>query len=314
MDGTLNINQVFAGESLDFFVSLSSVVGIVGTSGQANYNAGNTVQDALAQFAPRTACHYMSLNIGMVADSATIRGSDVRVNALRRQGMQPVASSTLDALFAFSMSRAARSLGCTQAALGFTPASLAGTTAINGTPQTPMFAHVRALASSTAANTSGSDAAEHTPATTPRTTFRNLLAARNTAPDAPASFVAARLRTQLCALVGLSDAADIDADTAVSDLGLDSLVAIELRNWIAREFDAPLQSSEILGDVRIPALAAKIVSRSRIATVSTATAAPNDSDADAVSASTSAPTSPSASTQPTSPSSSVGDAEKAAWK
>jgi NAD(P)-dependent dehydrogenase (short-subunit alcohol dehydrogenase family) len=160
MDGTLNINQVFAGESLDFFVSLSSVVGIVGTSGQANYNAGNTVQDALAQFSPRTACHYMLLNIGMVADSATIRGSDVRVNALRRQGMQPVASSTLDALFAFSMSLAARSLGCTQAALGFTPASLAGTTAVNGTSQTPMFAHVRALAPSAATNSNGSDAAE----------------------------------------------------------------------------------------------------------------------------------------------------------
>jgi hypothetical protein len=50
LHGTLNLQKNFSKEDLDFFISLSSAVSFLGTSGQANYNAGNAVQDALAQF------------------------------------------------------------------------------------------------------------------------------------------------------------------------------------------------------------------------------------------------------------------------
>lgn len=40
------------------------------------------------------------------------------------------------------------------------------------------------------------------------------------------------------------------------------MVAIELRNWITREFDAPLQSSEVMKDQPIRAIAHRVVSRS----------------------------------------------------
>jgi NAD(P)-dependent dehydrogenase (short-subunit alcohol dehydrogenase family) len=46
--GTWNIHEVF-GNSLDFFVALSSSGGIIGSLGQGNYSAGNTFQDAIAR-------------------------------------------------------------------------------------------------------------------------------------------------------------------------------------------------------------------------------------------------------------------------
>ncbi|EDN98130.1 hypothetical protein SS1G_12987 [Sclerotinia sclerotiorum 1980 UF-70] len=39
-----------------------------------------------------------------------------------------------------------------------------------------------------------------------------------------------------------------ERDGSILNLGQKSLVAIELRNWITREFEAPLQSSEIMTD------------------------------------------------------------------
>lgn len=46
-------------------------------------------------------------------------------------------------------------------------------------------------------------------------------------------------------------------------LGLDSMVAVELRNWVMRQFDAPLQSTEILANQTVQTLAEKIAARSK---------------------------------------------------
>jgi len=47
--GTWNIHEVF-GDSLDFFVLLSSSGGVIGSFSQGNYCAGNTFQDAFARY------------------------------------------------------------------------------------------------------------------------------------------------------------------------------------------------------------------------------------------------------------------------
>lgn len=49
VQGTWNIHEVF-GNSLDFFVLLSSSGGIIGSFSQGNYCAGNTFQDAFARY------------------------------------------------------------------------------------------------------------------------------------------------------------------------------------------------------------------------------------------------------------------------
>jgi len=49
IQGTYNLHNAFASENLDFFIMLSSVSGILGRRGQANYAAGHTFQDAFAR-------------------------------------------------------------------------------------------------------------------------------------------------------------------------------------------------------------------------------------------------------------------------
>lgn len=55
---------------LDFFVMLSSLNGVVGTRGRANYAAGNTYQDALAHYRTDSQTAYISLGLGMIEDSS----------------------------------------------------------------------------------------------------------------------------------------------------------------------------------------------------------------------------------------------------
>ncbi|KAJ6145305.1 hypothetical protein N7470_009200 [Penicillium chermesinum] len=56
---------------------------------------------------------------------------------------------------------------------------------------------------------------------------------------------------------------DMDPSVTVSSLGLDSLVAIEIRNWIAREANANVQVLELLSSGSLMALAEIILNKSQ---------------------------------------------------
>jgi hypothetical protein len=60
------------------------------------------------------------------------------------------------------------------------------------------------------------------------------------------------------------DYAEINLDAPILDFGLDSLVAIELKNWITRTFQSQMETSEILGMPSIRALAEATAHRSTL--------------------------------------------------
>lgn len=74
------------------------------------------------------------------------------------------------------------------------------------------------------------------------------------------------ITTKLAALVAI-DEDDMDLNIPFSELGLDSLVAIEFKSWIVRNFSSPMQTSEILDASSIKGLAALVVKRSNLLTV-----------------------------------------------
>ncbi|KAI0912489.1 KR domain-containing protein [Ustulina deusta] len=49
VDSTWNLHSLLP-HNLDFFILLSSLAGVYGSTSQCNYSAGNTFQDALAKF------------------------------------------------------------------------------------------------------------------------------------------------------------------------------------------------------------------------------------------------------------------------
>ncbi|OLN84398.1 Lovastatin diketide synthase LovF 12 [Colletotrichum chlorophyti] len=253
VQGTLNLNEVFAPEGLSFFICLSSAVTVIGTSGQANYNAGNAVQDALAQFnRERGDCHYMSLNIGTIEGAEATADSQTRVQSLRRQGLTPIMPDELLGFFKYALSSEPRSSGCTQAVIGFTPESLAQTTAANGTAHTPMFTHVREQ---------GRDETQENQSGTKKTIKSMIEEAQDM--EEISQLVALAIGEKVANLVA-GDASEVQLSTSIADFYLDSLITIELRNWINREFQATISVTEIMNSQDFLSLGTKVTSRSAL--------------------------------------------------
>ena len=57
---------------------------------------------------------------------------------------------------------------------------------------------------------------------------------------------------------------DLDTGKPISTFGVDSLVAVEVRNWIFRECKADLSIFDVLSNVPLTALAGKIAAKSKL--------------------------------------------------
>ncbi|KAK5988137.1 Squalestatin tetraketide synthase [Cladobotryum mycophilum] len=66
--GTKNLDELFQGSDVDFFIILSSLTAVVGNVGQANYTAASAYQDALVYSRVARGLPAVSINIGSVPD------------------------------------------------------------------------------------------------------------------------------------------------------------------------------------------------------------------------------------------------------
>ncbi|KAI0442664.1 polyketide synthase [Xylaria telfairii] len=251
--GTLALHRAFASPHLEFFIMLSSTANIIGTSGQANYNAGNATQDSISQANDDNAsCHFLSLDIGWIED-AVATANETRENAVRRAGLKPISHDQLSRFLNYALGAAASKRQLRQMVIGFDTISVSQSISQNGNVRSPMFCHVRGAPML-------SEDMSSLKSSTPLS-FANVVS--NGDHELIVEFIANAVVDKLTRLMFL-DANQINpAHGSILALGVDSLVAIELRNWVAREFDAHMQSSELISDQTIRALAEKITRRSR---------------------------------------------------
>ncbi|CAH0056839.1 unnamed protein product [Clonostachys solani] len=249
-DGSLHLYRAFSSTSLRFFILLSSIVGVVGTSGQANYNAGNVTQDIFSQIHGGDSCRFTSLDIGWVPNTHLVADYEVRKNSVRRAGLHPVLPQALYNFFDHTIAATATTERTSQVIIGIESKDAAQSIAVNGNVYSPLFCHV--IHSATDVKKPSDGATQ---------TFSEVVATGDF--DLIVDFISRRFMAQLARLLYV-DVSTIDRFlTSLLVLGVDSLVAIELRNWVQREFDASVQSSEIFTDQSVYTLSEKIATRSR---------------------------------------------------
>ena len=66
VDGSVHLDRLFADQKLDFFIFFSSMTGVIGNMGQANYTAANTFMCSLAAQRRKRGLAASVINIGVV--------------------------------------------------------------------------------------------------------------------------------------------------------------------------------------------------------------------------------------------------------
>lgn len=229
---------------------LSSVSGVLGLTGQANYAAGNTFQDALAQHRLSAGEKAVSLNLGVITFAGAVADNDwLQEELVDKSGLRPVNEDQFHALL---------SLICdprideseklpSQITVGVTPSAVMRN---ENWASRPLLRH---LANGLGAH--GSDDSHGALG------VASLLQSGSSA-NADAVIMEA-FAQKVSSALGIAHS-DIDVNKPLHQYGVDSLVAVELRGWLAKELQAELGVFEILGGATLTSVAQAAARKSKL--------------------------------------------------
>lgn len=263
--GSFNLHRLLPPQDLDFMIHLSSLAGVNGQMASANYAAGCTFQDALARCTPSST----SLDIGWMADVGLIAETAAFQRQLRDWGnMQMVEERELLEILGMVCSPSGREDANRprQLLVGLmTPADYLSKgkpppTGLTGKPLLAAFAQPIDRDNETASKVDSS-ASGRADAEAAAINHAALFRA-STDDKARVRIVSAALADKLARAMMMS-ADNVDPDRPLSAYGVDSLMAVELRNWILREFGAVLGMWELMdGNKIIRKIAQTVVEKS----------------------------------------------------
>ncbi|KAJ5155942.1 hypothetical protein N7492_008745 [Penicillium capsulatum] len=245
--GTLNLHSLFSVEGLDFFVALSSVASVIGNMGQANYAAGNGFIDSLMEWRRNHGLPGHSINIGLVPDASGL--SDVAEDQESRRRRYKHLEGT--EIMTHELQTLLRVI--INSKLSLPPQIIAGMTDALSRQNAPSawvldrkFDHRLSIAVEDGETSKAQ-------ASSLLKEAGSLDAAGQIVLDALSEYLAHAMATT---------ADSIDPDLPLSALGVDSLKATDVQNWVSRELGAELSSFEFLGSQPTKALASKIAAAS----------------------------------------------------
>ncbi len=248
---------------MDFFLLLSSLCGIVGNLGQANYAAGNTYQDALAHYRASQGEKATSLDIGAIASVGIIAENTDFMGLMGHDEdvIRVVQEGELHAVFDIYLGPDApmtKSGVDVQALVGLSTPQVYMDNGIE-LPQLlsqRLYAPVARL-SSHGANTMMSDTHD-----VDGLNYWKAFRSASSLSEA-ASVVLAALTSKLSRALSVAPE-DLDPSKPLHQYGVDSLVAVELRNWFGKEFEANVTVLKIMNAVDMRAVAALVVDESSV--------------------------------------------------
>jgi acyl transferase domain-containing protein/NADPH:quinone reductase-like Zn-dependent oxidoreductase/NADP-dependent 3-hydroxy acid dehydrogenase YdfG/acyl carrier protein len=221
--GAWHLHQHTRDRALDYFVLFSSISSLVGSPGQSNYAAANAYLDALTHHRRSLGLPSLTVNWSAIADVGFFARDAGLAQELQKQGLSALAPADATAILGMLL----RGDGGQVAAVGFAANQLTTLRKSEATARRLSVVLARA---------------EHDPGRAAGTTARVLLSQlAAAAPEARPQLIEAALRVDLAKLLGVRDS-QIVADQPLVELGIDSLVSVELEAAVrsALGVDLPL--------------------------------------------------------------------------
>jgi thioester reductase-like protein len=267
--GAWNLHQQTLSLPLDFFLMTSSTSAIFGAPGQANYAAANAFLDSLAHYRHGLGLPALALNLGAFAAVGYASRHPELIAYLANMGFPPIAPTEALAVLE-------RLLGSDIAQVGVTRFDF---TRLTAGPMGSMMP--QRFTDLLAANRSGGGAR--------KSEDRLLLQALEQVPaEERIKLVLAALVQEMGRVLGVSTETFL-TDQPLSDLGLDSLMTVEIITWVEQALDLKLPTVELMRNPTTAELAGLLVallddrsagrtSQLRLATVDLRTEAQLDPD------------------------------------
>ncbi|MFC7466563.1 beta-ketoacyl synthase N-terminal-like domain-containing protein [Actinomadura keratinilytica] len=223
--GTANLHELTRDHGVTLFVLFSSIVGVLGNAGQANYAAANAYLDAVAEQRRAEGLPVTSVAWGPWAD-AGMATADVLADRMSHDGLAPMDPDT-----AVAALRAAVAEGAPHATvLDVDWRSYASAmTAARPSPLVGDLPEVRRALEAAAASAPDTHA------------LRDRL--RGLAPAEQDRLLTDLVRAEVATALRHSSPEAVDVNRAFKDLGFDSLTAVEVRNRITAATDVKLPTT-----------------------------------------------------------------------
>ncbi|KAK6853583.1 hypothetical protein PG995_010395 [Apiospora arundinis] len=239
-----NLHALLPGD-LEFFILLSSISGIVGNPGQSNYAAGCTFQDALAHYRTRIGQRALSIDLGVVRDVGVVAEIEAVQKKLASgiREFRPISEAEILAFLEICCDPGSQPPSSSHITMGLnTPADLI---AQGIEPpefmQRPLFAAFATLYRGQYSSAAGG-----------HVNYGALFRQAGSA-EGRANIVFEYLAKKLARAFSVKPE-DIDANQPLHVFGVDSLVAMEIKNWMAKEFVAEVAVFELMGGRSIAAI------------------------------------------------------------
>jgi acyl transferase domain-containing protein/NAD(P)-dependent dehydrogenase (short-subunit alcohol dehydrogenase family)/acyl carrier protein len=223
--GSWNLHRLTSELPLDLFVCFSSAAGVIGSPGQGAYAAANTFVDALATLRRSNRQPSLSIALGPWAEVGMAAQLDAaQQERLRARGMTSIPPDTGIGLLE-------RLLAGDEACVAVLPIDWQQylTTTYQG-PAPGLFDRLRPAV------------AKPQPAAKLNQLHEQLAAANQ---EERRSILASFVCSQVAATLGIAAADSIEPRESLFDLGVDSLMAIELRNRIESRLGSRLRSTTL---------------------------------------------------------------------
>ncbi|KAL3421346.1 polyketide synthase [Phlyctema vagabunda] len=258
IQGTWNLHKALSKEKLDFFVLFSSVSGLIGNWGQANYAAANTFLDSFVQYRQSLGLPASVLEIGCMEEVGYVSQNPAVMEVCRSSAMYMLSERDFLESLQLIIERstplpAPKTLASTDGYLNTSQVAIGlASTLPLGDPSNrtiwkrdPRMAVYHNLKEQSAATSSSTDSELKTFLASITTDSTKL------STTSSVEFLAREIGIHVCSFLMKSEE-ELDTSLSLTAIGVDSLIAIEIRNWWRQSLGVEISVLELLngGSIR----------------------------------------------------------------
>ncbi|KAL8691096.1 MAG: hypothetical protein Q9218_003606 [Villophora microphyllina] len=249
VNGAWNLHNSLETTNLDFFVILASGCGITGNPGQTAYAASNTFLDSFTAYRQALGLPCSAIDIGIVDEVGYVAENTTRTE-IQAAAHDRLTEQELLALVGAAIKNPMSKEYCqTMTGCKLDPNKPPPLWAMD-----PKFSHcLHAVQMQSPSSGSSSSSGP---------SVRHLLTA-TTSHEAATEVIISALIGKLSGLLMVPEE-DIDRLKPIVAYGLDSLVAVEFRNWIALDLEANVPLMELMNSPSIEGLAGRVAEKSKL--------------------------------------------------